>query len=47
MNELGNIIVGVGALLIGGLICSFLIVLNEHKNEIWEKIYEIYNRKDV
>lgn len=47
MNELGNIIVGIGALLIGGLICSFLIVLNEHKNEIWEKIYEIYNRKDV
>ena len=47
MNELGNIIVGIGALLIGGLICSFLIVLNEHKDEIWEKIYEIYNRKDV
>ena len=34
-----NILLSIGALLIGGLICSFLIILSAHKDEIWEEIY--------
>ena len=40
MNDLLNLILSLGALLIGGLICSFLIILAQHKDEIWESIYE-------
>lgn len=35
-----NILLSIGALLISGLICSFLIILSAHKDEIWEEIYE-------
>ena len=35
-----NILLSIGALLIGGLICSFLIILSAYKDEIWEEIYE-------
>lgn len=29
-----NILLSIGALLIGGLICSFLVILNIHKGKI-------------
>lgn len=40
-----NILLSIGALLIGGLICSFLVILNIHKGKIWEEIYERYFKK--
>lgn len=40
-----NILLSIGTLLIGGLICSFLVILSAHKDEIWEKIYERYIKK--
>ena len=40
MIELLNLILSLGALLIGGLICSFLIILSAYKDEMWEEIYE-------
>ena len=43
MNDLLNLILSLGALLIGGLICSFFVILNIHKKEIWEELYEKYN----
>ena len=43
MNDLLNLILSLGALLIGGLICSFFVILNIHKEEIWEELYEKYN----
>ena len=43
MNDLLNLILSLGALLIGGLICSFLIILSAHKDEIWEAIYEMFD----
>ena len=46
MNDLLNLILSLGALLIGGLICSFLIILSAHKDEIWEKIYERNNKNN-
>lgn len=46
MIELLNLILSLGALLIGGLICSFLIILSAYKDKIWEKIYARDNRKD-
>lgn len=45
MIELLNLILSLGALLIGGLICSFLIILNIRKEEIWEEIYGRYFEK--
>ena len=45
MIELLNLILSLGALLIGGLICSFLIILSAHKDEMWEEIYERYFEK--
>lgn len=43
MSDLLNLILSLGALLIGGLICSFLIILSAHKDEIWEVIYEMFD----
>ena len=40
-----NILLSTGALLIGGLICSFLVILNIHKEEVWEEIYGRYFKK--
>ena len=40
-----NILLSIGALLIGGLICSFLVILSTHKDEIWEEIYGRYFEK--
>ena len=45
MRNLLNLILSLGALLIGGLICSFLVILNIHKEEIWEEIYGRYFEK--
>lgn len=45
MNDLLNLILSLGALLIGGLICSFLVILNIYKKEIWEEIYGRYFKK--
>ena len=45
MNDLLNLILSLGALLIGGLICSFLIILNIQKEKIWEEIYGRYFKK--
>lgn len=45
MNDLLNLILSLGALLIGGLICSFLVVLNIYKEKIWEEIYGRYFKK--
>lgn len=45
MNDLLNLILSLGALLIGGLICSFLVILNIHKGKIWEEIYGRYFKK--
>lgn len=45
MNDLLNLVLSLGALLIGGLICSFLVILNIHKEEIWEGIYGRYFKK--
>ena len=45
MSDLLNLILSLGALLIGGLICSFLVVLNIYKKEIWEEIYGRYFKK--
>jgi len=39
-----NILLSIGALLIGGLICSFLVILLAHKDEIWEAIYEMFDK---
>ena len=43
MSDLLNLILSSGALLIGWLICSFLVILNIYKKEIWEELYEKYN----
>ena len=40
-----NILLSIGALLISGLICSFLVILNINKEEIWEEIYGRYFKK--
>lgn len=40
MSDLLNLVLSLGALLIDGLICSFLVILSAHKDEIWEEIYE-------
>lgn len=40
-----NILLSIGALLIGELICSFLIILSAHKDKIWEEIYGRYFKK--
>ena len=45
MSDLLNLILSLGALLIGGLICSFLVILNIYKKEIWEEIYGRYFEK--
>ena len=45
MSDLLNLILSLGALLIGGLICSFFVILNIYKNELWEEIYERYFKK--
>lgn len=45
MSDLLNLILSLGALLIGGLICSFLVILNIHKGKIWEEIYGRYFKK--
>lgn len=45
MSDLLNLILSLGALLIGGLICSFLVILNIYKEEIWEEIYGRYFKK--
>ena len=43
MSDLLNLILSLGALLIGGLICSFFVILNIHKGKIWVELYEKYN----
>ena len=43
MSDLLNLILSLGALLIGGLICSFFVILNIYKEEIWGELYEKYN----
>ena len=45
MSDILNLILSLGALLIGGLICSFLVILNIHKGKIWEEIYGRYFKK--
>lgn len=40
-----NILLSIGALLISGLICSFLVILNIHKGKIREEIYGRYFKK--
>lgn len=45
MSDLLNLILSLGALLIGGLICSFLVILNIHKRKIREEIYGRYFKK--
>ena len=40
-----NILLSIGALLIGWLICSFLVILNIRKGKIWEEIYGRYFKK--
>ena len=45
MSDLLNLILSLGALLIGGLMCSFLVILNIYKEEIWEEIYGRYFKK--
>lgn len=40
-----NILLSIGALLISGLICSFLVISNIHKEKIWEEIYGRYFKK--
>lgn len=46
MNGLLNLILSLGALLIGGLICSFFVILNIYKKEFWEEIYARNNGKN-
>ena len=45
MSDLLNLILSLGALLISGLICSFLVISNIHKEKIWEEIYGRYFKK--
>lgn len=45
MRDLLNLILSLGVLLIGGLICSFLVFLNIYKGKIWEEIYGKYFKK--
>ena len=45
MSDLLNLILSIGALLTGGLICSFFVILNIYKKEIWEEIYGRYFKK--
>lgn len=46
VEKIVSLIVGIGALLVLGLICSFFVILNSHKKEIWEEIYDKHIRGD-
>lgn len=35
-----EIILSIGAIIIGVLLCSFLIILDSVKDELWEEIYD-------
>lgn len=37
-----GLVIGIGALLIIGLICSFFLIISAHKEELWEEIYDKY-----
>ena len=39
-----TILLSIGAVLISGLICSFLVILSARKDEIWEAIYEMFDK---
>ena len=43
-NQILNIVLAIGALLVLGLICSFFVILSAHKESIWEEIYDRYIR---
>ena len=45
MSDLLNLILSLGALLISGLICSFLVIFNNYKNKIWYEFYKFINKK--
>lgn len=42
MNEVLNLIFSIGATILGGVVCTFLVLCNIHKEEIWNLIYERY-----
>ena len=43
-NQILNLFLIIGALLVLGLICSFFVISSAHKEEIWEEIYNKYIR---
>lgn len=38
MNEVLSVVVSIAVTLIGGLLCFFLVILAENKEEVWEEI---------
>jgi hypothetical protein len=42
MREILNFIISGSATILCGVVCTFLVVLNMHKEEIWDAIYERY-----
>ena len=42
MNDILNFIISGSATILGGVVCTFLVVLNMHKEEVWDRIYERY-----
>lgn len=46
MNDLLNLILSIGATILGGVIALFLVILSSHKKEFWEEIYARDNRED-
>lgn len=41
-----SVFISIGALLIMGLICFFLMIFNAYKESLWEEIYEKYIKGD-
>ena len=46
MNGIINLLISLGAIIFLGVICAFLIKLNDIKEEIWEPIWESLKSED-
>ena len=40
MNGIVNLLISLGAVIFGGVICTFLVYLTTIKDEIWEPIWK-------
>ena len=43
MSDLLNLILSLGATILGGVIVLFLVLLSSYKKEFWEAIYEMFD----